>query len=514
VRSLDILGLALSSLWQQKGRSVLTTLGVVFGSFVLAASLSIGQGVQETIAREAGRHDYLRRIDVRSRWRSGDEDQAQVDVKVEGDMSDGKRQRIREAMIDFKAQFSPARRKLALTRDKLRSLGELEHVEAVVPHLWMQAFATLEQEPQSASMAAAKLDDTACVKRLVAGRFFTDSAERAVLVSEFLLYRWGKSDDAAADGVLGKKVHLEFRAAPPQTGFGFYLIKPEGGETTRQETIAIDKVRNQLPLALDHLDLTAEEKTLLRKATQSGPVSPVDALKEEFTIIGVVRLPTAEENKERWDPLRAYGDVIVPVQTATDLFFRVPGEKERSVDHATVFVDREENVKDVLKRIRELGYDGHAAVEYIERERLMYLLIFGAMTCVAAVALLVAALGIANTMLMSVLERTREIGIMKAVGAGNVHLQLIFLIEGGLIGLAGGGLGLALGWGASIPADSWVRAMVSRDLKIELAEPIFVFPYWLALTVLAFAVIVTILAAVVPARRAARVDPVAALRHE
>ena len=136
------------------------------------------------------------------------------------------------------------------------------------------------------------------------------------------------------------------------------------------------------------------------------------------------------------------------------------------------------------------------------------------MTCVAGVALLVAALGIANTMLMSVLERTREIGIMKAVGAGNLHLQLIFLIEGGLIGLSGGGLGLALGWGASFPADSWVRSMVSRDLKIELSEPIFVFPAWLTLTVLAFAVIVTILAAVAPARRAARVDPVAALRHE
>src|ERR1700677_2295247 len=106
------------------------------------------------------------------------------------------------------------------------------------------------------------------------------------------------------------------------------------------------------------------------------------------------------------------------------------------------------------------------------------------MTCVAVVALLVSALGIANTMLMSVLERTREIGIMKAVGADNRHLQWIFIVEGGLIGLFGSLFGLLLAWSASFPGDTWVRSMVMRDMKIELSGSIFVFPPWIALTVL------------------------------
>jgi putative ABC transport system permease protein len=90
----------------------------------------------------------------------------------------------------------------------------------------------------------------------------------------------------------------------------------------------------------------------------------------------------------------------------------------------------------------------------------------------------------------------------------------VFLVEGALIGLVGGCLGLALAVASSYPGDAWVRGMVNRDIKIELKEALFVFPTWICLTVLIFAVVTTTLAAVYPARRAALIDPVAALRHE
>src|SRR5206468_12109294 len=122
---------------------------------------------------------------------------------------------------------------------------------------------------------------------------------------------------------------------------------------------------------------------------------------------------------------------------------------------------------------------GRSAHDFIERQRLTYLLIFGGMTCVAAVALLVSALGIANTMLMSVLQRRREIGIMKAVGAADWQLQAVFVVEGGLIGLVGGALGLLLAWSISFPGDAWVRSMVHRDMKVYLSGSIFAFPNWI-----------------------------------
>jgi putative ABC transport system permease protein len=117
-------------------------------------------------------------------------------------------------------------------------------------------------------------------------------------------------------------------------------------------------------------------------------------------------------------------------------------------------------------------------------------------------------------MLMSVLERVREIGICKAVGARDGHIQAIFLMEGALIGLVGGLLGLAAGWGISFPSDSWLRAQTAQKLKVELEGSLFAFPWWLVLGTPLFAMLVTTLAALYPARRAVRIDPVQALRHE
>src|SRR6185437_1914374 len=145
--------------------------------------------------------------------------------------------------------------------------------------------------------------------------------------------------------------------------------------------------------------------------------------------------------------------------------FRHPADREQGVAQAVLFVDDIRNVKEVVDQVEALGLGSRSIVEFIARERLTYILIFGGMTCVAGVALLVSSLGIANTMLMSVLERKREIGIMKAVGADNRHLLFIFVVEGGLIGLGGAMIGLLLAWAASFPGDAWVRSMVMRDMK-------------------------------------------------
>jgi putative ABC transport system permease protein len=103
---------------------------------------------------------------------------------------------------------------------------------------------------------------------------------------------------------------------------------------------------------------------------------------------------------------------------------------------------------------------------------------------------------------------------MKAVGAANWQLQALYVIERGLIGLIGGSLGLLLAYLSSFPGDTWVRSMVHRDMKIDITGSIFAFPQRISVTVMVFTVGVTMFAALYPARRAAKLDPVSALRHD
>jgi putative ABC transport system permease protein len=513
MRFTDLLVLPVAALWQQKSRTALTTLGVVFGSFVLAASLSINQGVQDTIERESHRTDVLRRISVQPEWDRVESDVPADEVVVEGEMNDARRERIRKTLAAEKMQYRANKPRLPLSPETLERLARIEHVELVIPMVHQYGQVVLEHRPHGADVGYASPDDAASIRRLVAGRFFESPAEPAVVVSEYLLYRLGFTDDASIDGTVGKILRLELRPNFREPELGVYLSKAEGELNTPEETAAVDEIKKRLPDSLELFNLSAEEIALLRKTIDARSPDAATEYVAEFPIIGIVRLATEEELK-KWDSFGANSNVILPYQTAADVYFSVPSHVTRGLNQATVRVDRDENARKVFEQIKGMGLGASALLEFIERERFMNLMIFGAMTCVAAVALLVAALGIANTMLMSVLERTREIGIMKAVGASGPQLVFIFLVEGAMIGLVGGGLGLLLAWGASFPGDDWIRSNVASDIQVYLTEAILVFPLWLVVVVLLFATLVTTLAAVYPARRAASIDPVAALRHE
>ena len=132
---------------------------------------------------------------------------------------------------------------------------------------------------------------------------------------------------------------------------------------------------------------------------------------------------------------------------------------------------------------------------------------------IGALALLVASIGIANTMIMSVYERTREIGILKAIGASPGDIRVLFVIESALIGLAGGVAGTILGWLLGLGLNRLILAIL-RWQEAPVRGTFFVVTGWLVLLALAFATVVGLLSGLYPAARAARLDPIEALRYE
>ncbi len=134
---------------------------------------------------------------------------------------------------------------------------------------------------------------------------------------------------------------------------------------------------------------------------------------------------------------------------------------------------------------------------------------------VGLVALLVASLGIANTMIMAVYERTKEIGILKAVGAAPHQIRGLFIVEAALIGLGGGVAGTVGGWLLGLGLNRLIVAIMTwQEITIPQNIQFFALSWWLVVLALAFATVVGLLAGLYPAARAARLDPLEALRQE
>jgi len=185
--------------------------------------------------------------------------------------------------------------------------------------------------------------------------------------------------------------------------------------------------------------------------------------------------------------------------------------------YVTVRVNSVDEVLTVVDKIDQMGFAAYTpqdTVQSISNFYMMVQVIFGG---VGAVALLVAAIGIANTMTMAILERTREIGLMKAIGATNRDVLSIFLGESAGIGFVGGlgGVGLGLLIGEAINIIS-LPSLAARAAEMGMPPPeaVVFTPLWLPLFAVIFATIIGLLSGLYPALRAATIVPVLALKYE
>jgi putative ABC transport system permease protein len=177
-----------------------------------------------------------------------------------------------------------------------------------------------------------------------------------------------------------------------------------------------------------------------------------------------------------------------------------------------VRVNQPRFTQDVEDRIRKMGYTVFSVNDALRGAKNAFIIMDIVLSLVGSIALAVSSLGIVNTMVMSILERTREIGIMKAIGASDNDIRKIFLIEASVIGVAGGLIGIVLGWGAgkviNFGANIYIRSQGG------LPGNMFSLPLWLVAASIAFSILVSLMAGSYPASRAAKLNPIQALRHD
>ncbi len=424
----DLFRMAGANLKRRKGRTVLTTVGVVIGVGALVLMISLGIGLERQVLRSFEAEEIRKTILV-----------SRIEGQGDGDLPLGPHRVFGETV--------------PISTEQIGSIEKLERVDHAFPLLDINLPGTIpltapvRGRPQITtdhlSMTGVHSKEAEGLKSiLLRGRVWNPGERACVIPSAMLESRFGaKIDDLA----LGQPMTLRF--------------KPKKNE----------------------------------------PAPPAETL--VFTMVGIA-------DSERLG-LRGH-EILLPQERALELWDLTSRHEKDQFPRVEVRVKRAEDVDAVKAQLKNMGYETLATTDLIKMIKTSFLVLEGFLGCIGAIGLIVALFGIANTMAMSVLERTREIGIMKALGARNRDIRRLFLLEAAWIGWIGGVVGLSGGWLLGKLLNTIARGVFELLSRTSL----FHVSVWLAAGSLAFAVAVSVVAGVIPAVRASRKDPVVALRYE
>lgn len=466
---IDIYWLALRNLRQSKLRATLTTSGVVIGVAVIISMISFGLGLQRDALSRFQNLDGLSEIHVFGSTLfslAAKHQQAAADKRAPQSAP-------QTASGEFVPDYIPER---ALDDRALEEIAQIPGVVYVKPHINFSAYARANNRTVMETFRGAPVPDPSTrLKTYTFGRMISSPDVDEVVVTQSFVRRFGYAKLADAVGQT-----VEIMDAP---GDKDDTSKAKPDELVVARTYRIVGVLAEDPGGNRFRGLTAPSNIYV-------PLDAARSWKEEHP-----------------DPLSRVA-LRLARQNGT-----VNQSQNVSFTTAVVRVNDPVQMQAVRTRLSQLGFGSFSFVDEFKQIRSIFLIINSALALLGGISLLVASLGITNTMLMSTFERTREIGIMKAIGAEEWEIKQIFFVEASVIGLVGGILGALLAWGVDALANRLAYRFILQPQGVEYLE-FFHLPPALWICAVALALLVSMLAAFYPTARAARVDPVTALRHD
>lgn len=258
---------------------------------------------------------------------------------------------------------------------------------------------------------------------------------------------------------------------------------------------------SNVDLMNDKIKITFDSTYDDSKTPKYDKLEVAGILEESNSEFGYYAYGTIEQVK-KWYKEQAKNNKHSSTNTQKDSF---------SYDSIWISVDDIKYVQEVQDQIKSMGYGTYSLADNLdsmqETSNMLQLILGG----IGAVSLLVSAIGIANTMVMSIYERTKEIGVMKVLGCLVTDIRKLFLFEASIIGFLGGVFGIGLSYLASFLLNKYAPELGSA-LGMYTGADISVIPVWLALLALAFAVLVGIISGFYPAKRATKISALEAMR--
>jgi len=466
----DLTELALRNLRESVLRNSLTTIGISVGVASLVAMLSLGIGLQQLASRRLMKSGLFDTVVVTSRR----------DLRNFG----REEERNGPAPGESRILDEPTRREIERLPNVLEAYPDIRFITELryedKPHLTMV----------SALPPSAQSNDAF---EAMQGQFFSsDTAPEAILQKTFAEELLGKTPKPGVD-----ETKVAELAAP--------LL---GKELTMRYAERETAPAAPLKTASDTSKVPADQ-------TLAGAAYSVVSREQKLKIVGVADL----DPESMRGPTRAR--VFLPLKLAESLHVMQPTDLREISRAATdepvyssisVRVKNPSQIQTVEDAVKKMGFntfsilDASKSIQQFFKVLDVFLGIFGSL------ALAVAFIGIVNTLVMAILERRREIGIMKAIGASDGDVKRLFFAEAGAMGILGGIVGVALGWA--------IGQVINLGTNIYLRsqsfppEHFWSVPLWLVAFAVVFSFFVSLAAGLYPAGRAARLDPVQALRYE